>query len=552
MLTYVANLRILVKVLIAPLLLVLCMLILTAIFQLGTNRQGMALTDLHDGAFRKYKVIAEVRTASTVVQSNLYRLLGWRSTGAKKDKIAELESQLRQDVARLAKAVAGLGDVQAKIEAFGDASIKVLDVSATDEVTALVMMVNTEQQYDALIGELRNLAETSDQETDETYRGAVGVAASSQATYYAVLAIFLVLGGAVSLGLARLIAGPVVGLTAVMARLAENATDVDVPSQDRRDEVGAMARTVEIFRINAIERLRMEARQRQELDKDEARNRAIASLTQSFDTAASEAIAAVASAAAEMTSVAQSMAANAEQTSRQTTTVAAATEQASVNVETVAAAAEELSSSIAEIGRQMERSSRASRSAAEEASHTDELVRGLAGAASRIGDVVKLINDIAGQTNLLALNATIEAARAGDAGKGFAVVAGEVKNLANQTAKATDEIAQQVSSVQEATRLTVEAIGGISQRIGEINGIASAIACSVEQQGAATHEIARNVQQAAAGTRDVASTIGEVTRAAGNTGAAAGHVLESARGLARRSEDIKRLVDQFLGDVRAV
>ena len=260
----------------------------------------------------------------------------------------------------------------------------------------------------------------------------------------------------------------------------------------------------------------------------------------------------VASAATELQSTSQSMAQTAEATSKQATMVAQAAEEAASNVQTVASAAEQLHASISEISRQVSESTRISSEAVEKARRTNELVNGLAAAADKIGQVVKLINDIASQTNLLALNATIEAARAGDAGKGFAVVANEVKNLASQTARATEEISSQISGVQSATRDAVEAIEGIGGTIGLINEIASAIAAAVEEQGAATREIARNVQEASTGTTDVTSNIHSVTEASNETGHAAHEVLTASRELSTQSERLKLKVDDFLTDIRAM
>ena len=281
------------------------------------------------------------------------------------------------------------------------------------------------------------------------------------------------------------------------------------------------------------------------------RQQKIERLTSEFDSKAKAALETVSTAASQMEKTAQGMSATAEQTSQQAATVAAASEEASSNVQTVASAAEELSSSIGEISRQVIDSARISGEAAEEAERTNATVQGLNDAAQKIGDVLDLINDIANQTNLLALNATIEAARAGDAGKGFAVVASEVKTLADQTAKATDQIASQISSMQSETKAAVGAIGHISETIGQINEIATAISSAVEEQTAATSEISNNVQQAASGTQEVSSNISGVTEAASETGQSATQVFTAATQLNKEADSLRSEVEKFLAAVNA-
>ncbi|MBF0305358.1 MAG: HAMP domain-containing protein [Alphaproteobacteria bacterium] len=346
------------------------------------------------------------------------------------------------------------------------------------------------------------------------------------------------------------ISNPIQAMTHAMTVLAGGDKTIVIPATDHKDEVGDMAQAVQVFKDNMIRADQLAAEQEQARVAREQRTRKVESLTQEFDKSSGGALDSVSSAATQLQSTASSMTATAEETSRQATAVAAAAEQASSNVQTVASAAEELSSSISEISRQVATAARIAGQAVDEARRTDAMVQGLADAASKIGDVVNLINDIASQTNLLALNATIEAARAGDAGKGFAVVANEVKSLANQTAKATDEIGAQITAVQGATRQAVEAIQNIGRTIGDISEINTTIASAVEEQGAATQEIARNVQQASSGTQEVTSNISGVTQAAGETGHAASDVLNASNELGRQASILRNFVQKFLEDVR--
>jgi methyl-accepting chemotaxis protein len=344
---------------------------------------------------------------------------------------------------------------------------------------------------------------------------------------------------------------PVVRMTEIMRRLAGHDLAVQIEGVGRKDEIGNMANAVQVFKDSMIQADQLAAEQKAEQGRKEQRQQAIEGYIASFEKSVAGALGTLASASTELGSTAKTMTSTAEETSKQATTVAAASEQASTNVQTVASATEELSSSISEIGRQVTQSTRIAGKAVEEASTTNNAVKALAATAQKIGDVVKLINDIAGQTNLLALNATIEAARAGEAGKGFAVVASEVKSLATQTAKATEEIAGQVTAIQTATQESAVRIEGISKTIGEMNEIATTIAAAVEEQGAATQEIARNVQQAAVGTSEVSSNIASVTQSASETGAGAAEVQGAASELAKQGETLRVEVDAFLRNIRA-
>jgi len=376
-------------------------------------------------------------------------------------------------------------------------------------------------------------------------------AALHQAEDLALSALALVLGIAAAWIIGRGIARPLKVMTIAMDRLANGDLETPVPDADGKDEVAAMAQALTVFKRNALERRRLEAQAQAETQARLDRQQRIDRLTADFDTRAAELVRAVAGASATLSDTASGMSAAANQTSSQATAVAAASTQAATNVETVAAAAEELAASITEISRQVTHSNAISLKAADEAKRTDTEVRQLSEAAGRISEVVQLINDIASQTNLLALNATIEAARAGDAGKGFAVVAGEVKSLANQTTRATEEIGSQISAVQERTRAVVAAIDGIGAVIAEVSQIAGSIAAAVEEQAAATAEIARNVEQAAAGTAEVNSTITGVQQAASDTGQAATTVLSASRSLSEQAESLRHTVDGFLAQVKS-
>jgi methyl-accepting chemotaxis protein len=369
------------------------------------------------------------------------------------------------------------------------------------------------------------------------------VAIAAAGVLAAVLIIWLYVG--------RNIVRRLTSLQRAMTQMAGGDLTAEVSGEDATDEVGEMARTLAVFKQSMVEAQRLATVQEVERQAKERRALALEALTGSFETKVGQLVQTLSSAAKQMQEAARSMTSTAAETNHQSTVVATASEETSTNVQTVATATEELASSISEIGRQVAHSAQIALRAVSDTKRTDETVQALADSAQKIGDIVNLINSIAGQTNLLALNATIEAARAGDAGKGFAVVAGEVKSLASQTAKATDEIAAQITRVQAATKQTVDAIREISVTIQEINQISTTIAAAVEQQGSATQEIARSVQQAARGTQEVSSNIVTVKQAAANTGSAASQVLGAAEQLSLEAQQLSGEVDHFLTEVKA-
>ena len=349
-----------------------------------------------------------------------------------------------------------------------------------------------------------------------------------------------------------MITRPLRHLTNLTRRLADGDLDILVPDVARKDEIGRLAATLSVFQDHAREALRLSDEIGRENVAKERRRHEVETEIRNFDSSVGRALDHFTAAASQLSATAEEMTGTAGDTSQQASTVVAASQHASNNVETIATAAEELNASIQEIAHQTSHAAGIIAGAVQEAQRTDATVRGLAEAALKIGDVVKLINDIASQTNLLALNATIEAARAGEAGKGFAVVAGEVKSLANQTARATDDIQAQVATIRGVAENAIQAIERIGGTIKEVHEVATSIAAVAEQQQASTREISRNTAEAARGTRDVSGTIDRVSNGADRTQTAASEVLSAAASLSREAETLRASVGAFVGRLRSV
>ncbi|MFD1625141.1 methyl-accepting chemotaxis protein [Azospirillum griseum] len=541
--------------------------------------QQYVLRSLTNDVFEEARQVRDVRGRLSNVHANIYHLIG---TATNDSDVERLQKQIKGVDEILSKLTASTKPLRAiafdqkildsygieperesrtaeqvvltireALRTYVEAAQRVTSLLAVDSATALLYMHDAEESYKAAVGHLSALESRTSLVSKNATVASQGDLNDATMTFaiVAILAIALVLG--VSLFVVRAISLPVTGLTRSMDVLSKGGIDQDVPYISHQDEVGAMARALEIFRINAETHRRLEASQQEEHRAKEVRAVTVDRLLREFDGRAAAALSELSAAGQRMNDAAVQMATVAEQTNAQSQAVSAASDVTSGNVQTVAAAAEELSLSIQEIGHSVSQSAQITSMAVSQAQHTAQNVQELSEATRNIGEIVDLIQSIAGQTNLLALNATIEASRAGDIGKGFAVVASEVKSLANQTAKATESISAQIAGIQAASATTVDAIAEITATIRDMNQITTTIAAAVEQQSAATVEISRSVQEAAVSTQQVSANIGGVSGAAEAAGRAAAAVLSATEWMAKRSTVLQADVHTFLAAIKS-
>jgi methyl-accepting chemotaxis protein len=564
-LTWLRDTSIALRVFAAP----LALLLVTGGVLFLADRQAedaiSKIDKIHRAADGQRQQVDDLVATAYLVQSDVSRHLSLSGSGLEDEKLAPIRDAIATNLSRERKALDALrtgsleqseavafDDIQHFLDDYAKAVDGINQMAQIDRLIAIPLAAHVDETFSALshrvLATQADIGAAADRATQATRDALAG----ARVRFWEFIGLFLFAVLAATMLVARGIARPISQLTEAMRGLAAGRLDIVIAGTERSNEIGAMACSLEVFKRNAIEteRLRNEQEKLKRKTEDDKKT-LLNKVANDFEDGVRHSIDTLASAAVEMRATSQSMSAMATETSKRAVIVTSAAEKASVNVQSVAVATGELSSSIGEIGRQVAQSTKVVGQAVAEANRANSTIQGMSQAAQKIGDVMKLIGEIASRTNLLALNATIEAARAGDAGKGFAIVASEVKSLANQTARATDEIAAQVAAMRDTTGEAALAISGISATIGTINQIAAIIAKAVEQQSAATQEIARNVGEVAQSTDQVSSTIGGVNQAAARADAAAGRVDTSASELGRQAETLRLNVEKLLVTIRA-
>ncbi len=551
------------KVLVTPAIVLCAMLVMAAVAIYNFAEQDASLRRLDTAVFERLRLAMEARDGVTLFQAGLsdFTSLAVNETDDVKHKqIAETLLRQADTTAELVQRLAahagevGDGPVDEIVKAFKvykEGALPVIDMAQSNGSYAVMLMGDVSSQFLKLRRLLEGYVTVREGQRQAVVSELLARMSAARRNFLLLLIGAAVFSGVAACFIVRMISRPVTTLTRVMGMLAAGQMNVEVPGCEQRDELGEMARAVQVFKEAMEEAARLQAEREANSERAVRRGQQLSELIRSFEEKVSKILGLVSAAGSEMQTAATTMTRIADGTTRQTDACANAAQQASSNVQAVAAATEELSASVTEMSRQVAQSTTITRRAVEEAAGTNETVGGLAEAAKKIGEIVDLINGIAGQTNLLALNATIEAARAGDAGRGFAVVASEVKSLAQQTTTATEQISSKIVEMQTATNKVVAAIGGIGATIDEVNQIADTIASGIKEQGTATKEIARNVQAAADGAHGVSGAIEQIAEATATTGGAAEGVSEAARQLSNQSETLRREIDLFLETVRA-
>ena len=553
------------KLQLAPAFLVLVLIGLgaAALEALRSNQQSVDV--LVSGPVHLAEVAADLNTAAWTAHAKLYRMAATAANETDAAKLARVSKEALDAIARIAQPLAevekslgaaaakpGFQKLKAAVASYQKQSRNAIEMADGDAGSALLFIKSAEKSFTEIDKQGDDLIVTSNETRDREIARAGQELERQQWLLGGVLLGVSLAGILVSFLIGRGIARPVVAMTAAMRQLASGNFAVQLPGLGQRDEVGQMARAVEEFKLAAVTKAERDHNEREAREREAAaaRRAELHQLADSFEAAIGHIVEQVGSASKGLEVSADALAKGSAATQQLAAVVAAASSQTSSNVQAVASASEEMTASVEEIGRQVRQSRQIADEAVSQADKTDARISRLAEAAGRIGDVTKLITTIAGQTNLLALNATIESARAGEAGRGFAVVAQEVKALAEQTAKATEEISAQIDQIQSATQESVVAIKEIGGTIGRLAHISNTIAASVDEQGAATAEISRGVHQAAVGTNQVAASIVDVNRGAADTGAASAEVLTSAQMLSNENARLRAEVTKFLATVR--